>query len=75
MGEVQSTERCSRNSRLTPSLDLEGRLRGYAAAVGIVLCFVGAIITNIRAGAYSSIAFPLLHMVPVIVAVGLGAAA
>ncbi|MFQ6325839.1 DoxX family protein [Nocardia sp. CWNU-33] len=48
---------------------------GYAAAVGIVLYFAGAIITNIRARAYSSIPFPLLYMVPVIVAVGLGAAA
>lgn len=48
---------------------------GYAAAIGVVLYFAGAIITNIRARAYRSIPFPLLYLVPVVIAAGLGIAA
>ncbi|WP_378735873.1 DoxX family protein [Nocardia brasiliensis] len=48
---------------------------GVLAAIGVVLYFAGAVVTNIRAGAYAHIPFPLMYMVPVIVAAGLGAAA
>ncbi|MEV6333080.1 DoxX family protein [Nocardia vinacea] len=48
---------------------------GYAAAIGVVLYFTGAAVTNIRARAYGHIPFPLLYMIPVIVAAGLGIAA
>jgi hypothetical protein len=48
---------------------------GFAAATGLVLYFTGAVITIVRAGAYSHIAFPLLYAVPVVIAVGLEAAA
>jgi hypothetical protein len=48
---------------------------GLAAAIGIVLYFTGAIVTIVRARAYSHIAFPLLYAVPVVVAATLEAAA
>ncbi|HEY1179841.1 MAG TPA: DoxX family protein [Phytomonospora sp.] len=45
---------------------------GLAAAIGLVLYFSGAVITIARARSWSHIAYPLLYMIPVIVAVGLG---
>ncbi|MFG1790956.1 DoxX family protein [Nocardia sp. NPDC049149] len=48
---------------------------GVLAAIGVVLYFTGAIITIVRARSYAHIPFPLLYMIPVIVAMGLGAAA
>jgi hypothetical protein len=48
---------------------------GVLAAIGVVLYFSGAIITIVRARSYAHIPFPLLYMIPVIVAMGLGAAA
>ncbi|GIG66658.1 DoxX family protein [Phytomonospora endophytica] len=45
---------------------------GLAAAIGLVLYFLGAIVTIVRAKAYGHIAYPMLYLVPVIVAVGLG---
>ncbi|HET8717565.1 MAG TPA: DoxX family protein [Nocardioidaceae bacterium] len=48
---------------------------GLASAVGLVLYFTGAVVTIVRARAYSHIPFPLLYAVPVVVAVSLEAAA
>lgn len=44
---------------------------GLAAGIGTVLYFTGALITVIRARAYTHIAYPLLYMVPVLVAMAL----
>jgi len=41
---------------------------GVAAAVGLFLYFAGAMITAARAGAYSHVVFPLLYLVPAVVA-------
>jgi hypothetical protein len=46
---------------------------GIAASVGVVLYFTGALATVVHARAYAHIPFPLLYMVPVIVAASLGA--
>lgn len=48
---------------------------GVAAAIGLILYFAGAVITIIRARHFGSIPFPLLYLVPVAVAMGLGFAA
>ncbi|UGT41631.1 DoxX family protein [Nocardia yamanashiensis] len=48
---------------------------GIAAAIGLILYFLGAVITNIRARSFKTIPFPLLYLVPVAVAMGLGLAA
>lgn len=45
---------------------------GVLAAVGLVLYFVGAVITVIRARSYAHIPYPLLYLVPVAVAFTLG---
>ncbi|WP_280428335.1 DoxX family protein [Nocardia brasiliensis] len=47
---------------------------GIAATIGIVLYFGGAVITNINARAYAHIPFPLMYMIPALIAAGLGAA-
>jgi hypothetical protein len=41
---------------------------GLAAAVGLVLYFVGAVLTVLHAHAYRHIAFPLLYLTPVVAA-------
>jgi hypothetical protein len=41
---------------------------GQAAAVGLVLYFIGAVLTVLRARAYGHVAFPLLYLTPVVVA-------
>ncbi|MVU78654.1 DoxX family protein [Nocardia sp. ET3-3] len=48
---------------------------GVAAAVGIVLYFSGAVITIVRAKSWGHVPFPMLYMIPVIVAMGLEYAA
>jgi hypothetical protein len=39
---------------------------GLAAAIGLVLYFVGAVITVLRARSYSHVAFPMLYLTPVV---------
>ena len=41
---------------------------GVAAAIGLTLYFVGAALTVLHAHAYAHIPFPLLYLVPVVVA-------
>lgn len=48
---------------------------GIAAAVGLILYFLGAVITVVRARSYKTVAFPVLYLAPVAVALGLGLAA
>ncbi|WP_040811618.1 DoxX family protein [Nocardia concava] len=50
-------------------------LIGVAAAIGLILYFAGAVITILRARSFKTVAFPLLYLIPVAVALGLGAAA
>jgi hypothetical protein len=46
---------------------------GVAATVGVILYFTGAVVAVLRARAYAHVAFPLMYMVPVVVAASLGA--
>ncbi|MFX0573649.1 DoxX family protein [Nocardia nepalensis] len=48
---------------------------GIAAAAGLVLYFLGAVVTVVRARSYSHIPYPVMYLVPVAAAVALGAAA
>ncbi|KJY26125.1 DoxX family protein, partial [Streptomyces sp. NRRL S-495] len=48
---------------------------GVAAAIGLILYFLGAVITCLRARSYKTVAFPLLYLAPVAVTLGLGFAA
>ncbi|WP_283134625.1 DoxX family protein [Rhizohabitans arisaemae] len=48
---------------------------GILAGIGLVLYFVGAVITVLRARSYATVAYPLLYLVPVVAALVLGAAA
>lgn len=48
---------------------------GVAATVGLVLYFLGAVVTVIRARSYAHVPFPLMYLVPVLVAGLLGYAA
>jgi hypothetical protein len=41
---------------------------GVAAAAGLALYFAGAIATIIRAGSYGHVPFPLLYLVPAVIA-------
>lgn len=41
---------------------------GVAAAIGLVLYFLGAVLTVLRARAYSHVPFPLLYLAPVVAA-------
>lgn len=45
---------------------------GVAAAVGLVLYFLGAVITVLRARWFSHVAFPVMYMAPVVVSLTLG---
>jgi hypothetical protein len=45
---------------------------GVAATIGLVLYFSGALITVVRARAYGHVPYPLLYLVPVVVAASLG---
>ena len=46
---------------------------GVAATIGVVLYFLGALATVIRARAFAHVPFPLMYLVPVVVAAALGA--
>ncbi|WP_405489026.1 DoxX family protein [Nocardia sp. NBC_00511] len=48
---------------------------GVAAAIGLILYFAGAVVTVLRARSYKTVAFPVLYLIPVAVALGLGVAA
>jgi hypothetical protein len=41
---------------------------GVAAAAGLALYFVGAVVTVLRARAFAHVPFPLLYLAPVVVA-------
>jgi hypothetical protein len=48
---------------------------GVAAAVGIILYFLGAIVTVLRARSYATVLYPVLYLVPAAAALILGALA
>lgn len=48
---------------------------GVAAAVGLILYFLGAVAANVRARSYKTVPFPLLYLAPVAVTLALGCAA
>ncbi|MCF2530065.1 DoxX family protein [Yinghuangia soli] len=48
---------------------------GIAAAVGLILYFLGAVITVLRARSYKTVLFPVLYLAPVAVTLGLSFAA
>ncbi|MFE9566371.1 DoxX family protein [Streptomyces sp. NPDC006487] len=48
---------------------------GVAAGVGLVLYYTGAVITVLRARAYTHAPFPVIYMAPVVAAFALGFAA
>lgn len=50
-------------------------LLGVAAGICLILYFIGAVITVVRARSYGHIAFPLLYLAPVVVSLWLGFAA
>lgn len=41
---------------------------GTLAGIGLVLYFVGAVVTVLRARSYATVAYPLLYLVPVVAA-------
>ncbi|MFI5499706.1 DoxX family protein [Nocardia asteroides] len=45
---------------------------GLTAAIALILYFTGAVITVLRAHSYKTVAFPVLYLAPVAVAMGLG---
>ncbi|WP_030714940.1 DoxX family protein [Streptomyces sp. NRRL F-2580] len=45
---------------------------GVLAGTGLVLYFLGAVITVLRARSYKTVAFPLLYLAPVTVTLALG---
>lgn len=48
---------------------------GTAAAIGLVLYFIGALVTVARARSYGHLPFPMLYLAPVAAALALGAVA
>ncbi|MEV0190682.1 DoxX family protein [Kitasatospora purpeofusca] len=48
---------------------------GVAAATGLILYFLGAVVTCLRARSYRTVPIPLLYLAPVAVTLGLGLAA
>ncbi|MEQ4718996.1 DoxX family protein [Nonomuraea sp. B19D2] len=48
---------------------------GTLAGIGLVVYFVGAVITVLRARSYKTVVYPILYLVPVVAALLLGAAA
>ncbi|MFC4122807.1 DoxX family protein [Nonomuraea zeae] len=48
---------------------------GILAGIGLVLYFVGAVVTVLRARSYATVAYPILYLVPVVAALALGVAA
>lgn len=39
---------------------------GIAAAIALVLYFLGAVVTVLRARSYKTVAFPVLYLAPVV---------
>ncbi|GGQ23888.1 hypothetical protein BKA00_006082 [Actinomadura coerulea] len=48
---------------------------GLAAAIALILYFLGAVVTIVRARSFSHIPYPLLYLVPVAAALALASAA
>ncbi len=48
---------------------------GITAAIALILYFTGAVVTVLRARSYKTVAFPILYLAPVAVALGLGLSA
>jgi hypothetical protein len=48
---------------------------GVLAGIGLILYFLGAVVTVLRARSYSTVVYPLLYLVPVVAALVLGATA
>lgn len=48
---------------------------GLAAAIALILYFLGAVVTIIRAHSFSHVPYPLLYLVPVAAALALASAA
>ena len=48
---------------------------GVAAAIGIILYFLGAVVTVLRARSYKTVAYPVMYLVPAAAALILGALA
>jgi hypothetical protein len=46
-----------------------------AAGIGLVLYFLGAVITVLRARSYAHVPFPLIYMAPVVASLAIGFAA
>lgn len=44
---------------------------GFAAGIGLVLYFLGAVVTVLRAKSYATVVFPILYLVPVMAALTL----
>ncbi|GAA4205402.1 DoxX family protein [Streptosporangium oxazolinicum] len=47
---------------------------GILAGIGLVVYFVGAVITVLRARSYKTVVYPILYLVPVVAALLVGAA-
>ncbi|MCX4831120.1 MULTISPECIES: DoxX family protein [unclassified Streptomyces] len=45
---------------------------GIAAAIALVLYFVGAVVTVLRARSYKTVAFPVLYLAPVVATLAVG---
>lgn len=45
---------------------------GVAAAIGIILYFLGAVVTVLRARSYGTVVYPVLYLVPTAAALVLG---
>ncbi|MFJ9173571.1 DoxX family protein [Streptomyces sp. NPDC102360] len=45
---------------------------GVAAAIGLALYFVGAVITVLRVRSYKTVAFPVLYLAPVVATLAVG---
>ncbi|MGP9023027.1 DoxX family protein [Streptomyces sp. BR1] len=48
---------------------------GIAAGIALVLYFLGAVVTVLRARSYATVAFPVLYLAPVVATLSLGYAA
>ncbi|MGK5557563.1 DoxX family protein [Actinomadura kijaniata] len=48
---------------------------GVAAGIGLVVYFLGAVVTVLRARSYKTVVFPVLYLLPVVATLAVGAAA
>lgn len=48
---------------------------GIAAGIALVLYFLGAVVTVLRARSYKTVAFPVLYLAPIVATLSLGYAA